>query len=114
MQDIQTKLAARLKADDAKERCGFVLTGGKIVELTNTSPDPENQFRINPADTIAHMKKGVTATWHTHPTSTPNLSGEDYQCFLNWDDLDHYVIGRRDEKVHVERYAVEDGMVVQK
>lgn len=114
MPDIQTKLAARLKSDDALERCGFVTKRGRIIELKNVADKPEDQFRIAPADTLKYLQRGdVVATWHTHPRSSPNLSGEDYECFLRWDDLDHYVVGRREGEIKVVRYFVEDGLVVQ-
>lgn len=113
MPDIQTQLAAKLRDGDDRERCGFVTRAGKVVEVPNIAQDPSQQFKMDPKTVLEHVRKGATATWHTHTTTDANLSGEDYACFLNWDDLLHYVIGRRNGTVRVKSYAVENGLVVQ-
>lgn len=109
MIDIKSKLTPRLKTTDKNERCGFVTERGRVVEVPNVAEDPSNSFRIDPKETLKWTAKGVVATWHTHPHTDPNLSGEDYSCFLNWPDLKHYIVGREDVKL----YVVEDGLVVQ-
>lgn len=110
MTDIKSKLAAHLKAHDTEERCGFVTQRGRVIEVRNVASDPTKAFRIDPKETIKWLAKGAVATWHTHPHTDSNLSGEDYSCFLLWDDLTHYVVSRD----HVATYVVEDGLVVQR
>jgi proteasome lid subunit RPN8/RPN11 len=107
--DIKSKLKAHLKPDDKHERCGFVTKRGRVVEVSNVAANPENAFKIDPSETIKWLDRGIVATWHTHPHGSANLSGEDYSCFLTWDDLQHYVVGQD----HVALYTVEDGLVVQ-
>jgi proteasome lid subunit RPN8/RPN11 len=54
----------------------------------------------------------VVSTWHTHPTGSPNHSGEDRQCFLSWPDLSHIIIGVRDGKIVQTKYRVENGVLL--
>lgn len=114
MRDIVDKLKDRLLPGDTKERCGFISKRGRIVELVNTHETPEVAFKVPAKDVLDAIEKGHVATWHTHPKSDPNLSGEDYECFCAWDDMVHYIVGRRDKQVVVTKYAVEDGILVQK
>lgn len=113
MADIKSKLLPLLKEDDTEERCGFITKRGRIVHVKNVADDPQRQFKIDPADTIKWTESGAVATWHTHPYTSNCLSGEDYDCFLAWDNMVHYVIGRRQGKVCVAEYHVEDGLVIQ-
>lgn len=77
------KRLKRLLGDGVYERGGFVLRGGRIVECTNTSDDPENSYRMATADILKHANKAV-ALWHTHPGASSNLSPEDWKTFLQW------------------------------
>lgn len=113
MPDIKTKLAGKLVIGEQQERCGFVTKWGRVIEVDNVSPSPTTQFKISPTDIIHWSKKGAVATWHTHPNSDPNLSGEDSACFHAWDDMVHYVIGVRDGLTLVLKYAFDDGVLVQ-
>lgn len=112
MNAIAQKLANRLARDDVKERCGFVTKRGRIIECVNSAENPEEGFRIDPKVVLQNLDK-VVATWHTHPKTDPNLSGEDFRCFLSWPNLDHYIIGRRDGEVIVLKFVVDDGIVIQ-
>lgn len=73
------------------ERCGFILTDGEIVECENVDPNPEIFFEIG-TDSIGQYRDRVSATWHTHTNTGPNLSAEDYQAFLSYPDWFHYII----------------------
>jgi proteasome lid subunit RPN8/RPN11 len=108
-------LISKLKKTDTKERCGFVLKSGRVVEVKNIAPDPTTGYRVDPRKTIEWISKKrspAVATWHTHPAGDPNLSHEDYATFLGWPDMTHYIVGRRDGKPHVVAYQVRDGLVV--
>ncbi len=89
------------------ERVGFVLRDGAVVEVPNRCHDPENGFDVSPTDLLKY-EDDVTASWHTHPGCSSNLSEADRQSFLNYPDWDHYIIG--DDGVA--RYAVHSGIVV--
>jgi proteasome lid subunit RPN8/RPN11 len=106
-------LEALLQKDDTVERCGLILTDGKPLELTNIAEEPDKGFEMDPEQVLGHIDDAI-GTWHTHPFTTPILSGEDYLFFLSWPDLDHNIIGY-DLKgmVQVLSYKVEDGVVVQ-
>jgi proteasome lid subunit RPN8/RPN11 len=38
--------------------------------------------------------ENVVATFHTHPNKSSNLSKEDYDAFVNWEKLLHFIIGK--------------------
>lgn len=94
-------------SDTGPERVGFILHDGKVVELDNICSDPENGFEIS-AEDIIQYEKDIKATWHTHPDATSNLSVDDYKAFLNYPDLDHYIIGRGK---NISCYYVSDGKI---
>jgi proteasome lid subunit RPN8/RPN11 len=75
------------------ERCGFILKDGSIVEMPNVHKDTQAGFKIAPED-ILKYEEGVAATWHTHPVTGPNLSPEDYRCFLDWPNWSHFIVCR--------------------
>lgn len=85
---------------DGAERVGFV-TPNSFEEVVNVSPDPINSMVVSPSDVLKYTEeKQATATWHTHPNSTCNLSGEDYGMFKTWADLYHIIIGKEGFKVY--------------
>ncbi len=92
--------------EGSHERCGFVLKTGEIVEVPNICIDPENGFDMRGADIVQFAPQAV-ATWHTHPGEDSNLSSGDFQSFLNWPELEHYIVGNDG----VTKFRVEDGDV---
>lgn len=102
-----------LQPDDKFERCGLILKDGTVVELENVAEDPLASFEMAPESVLPFLQSGeAVSTWHTHPHSDPNLSGEDYSCFLAWPDLSHIIIGRRNGEPVTKHYRVENGMVM--
>lgn len=89
------------------ERCGFILKTGEIVEVPNICSEPTGGFDMRGAD-ILQFAPIAAATWHTHPGEDSNLSAGDYLTFLNWPELDHYIIGNDG----VTKFVVEDGDVL--
>lgn len=86
------KLLAKLYAPEGVERCGFI-TQTSLVEVPNAHPDPVNGFDISTEHIIQYSDCAI-ATWHTHPGSPSNLSGDDYICFSNqWPGLLHFISG---------------------
>jgi proteasome lid subunit RPN8/RPN11 len=77
------------------ERCGFILTDGSIVEVANVHQNPEKFFEIS-IESIGQYEGRVSATWHTHPETGPNLSAEDYRAFLGYPDWFHYIVGEHE------------------
>lgn len=100
-------LEKKLKKGDTLERCGLVLKNGKVVELTNISPEPEKGFEISPDDMVKY-EDNIKASWHTHPDHDSNLSEKDYFGFLMWPMIDHYIVGING----VSKYVVRDGIVI--
>lgn len=89
------------------ERVGFILKTGEIVEVPNTAINPKESFDVSGED-IIKFELIAAATWHTHPGQDSNLSFDDFQAFLNWPEMDHYIIGTDG----VTKYIVEDGEVL--
>lgn len=86
------------------ERCGFVLSDSTLLEVENTHPTPQTHFKID-----VPVPEDAVATWHTHPEGTSNLSVEDYRCFLRYDSLNHYILGRNGA---ISRYYVDSGLLL--
>ena len=92
MRDIIRKLKRKLKKTDTVERCGLVLTDGMVFQLENLHDNPEVGFRISGTE-LYKYETMLMGTWHTHPGKTSVLSQEDYNGFLNWPDLTHFIVG---------------------
>lgn len=107
LEELQNKYS-----DEGIERIGFILEDNSVVELVNAHDDPEAGAQFLSEELFAYLydpdrDQEVVATWHTHPNQSSNLSGEDYTAFLNYPELDHYIIGNNG----VSSYYVEDGVV---
>lgn len=99
--------------EDGPERLGFVLTRGRVVELVNAHDDPEFGAQFFSEDLFEYLYSGkheTVATWHTHPSKTSNLSGEDYVAFRNHPQIKHYVIGNDG----VTEYYIDEQRVVRR
>lgn len=63
------------------EACGFVVKKGKkvkAIEMPNESPNPKNQFLMNPtAWSDAEELGEILGVWHTHINGTPKPSDAD-------------------------------------
>ena len=108
-------LSPLLTPNDDQERCGLILDHIDYVEVSNVAAEPKEGFEMDPVEALELLSTGeVTGTWHTHPSSPPVLSGDDYECFLSWPGLVHVILGF-DEKGEfaVSRYCVKDGVVVE-
>lgn len=90
-----------------EERVGFILQDGSVIECQNIAPNPKEAFQVS-GEEIMKWLDSVVATWHTHPNSTYNLSANDYEMFVSWSDLDHYIVGTNG----VRKYVVMDGDVL--
>jgi proteasome lid subunit RPN8/RPN11 len=74
------------------ERVGFILGTGEIIEVQNVSASPRDSFVVRPEDILRYEDK-ISATFHTHPDTTSNLSDEDFQAFKDWPEFRHLIIG---------------------
>jgi proteasome lid subunit RPN8/RPN11 len=101
--NLTFKLKKFLTGD--KERVGFVLKTGQIVEVPNVCAEPEKGFLVRAEDLLKYEGK-IAATWHTHPQGTAVLSVGDYDSFKNWPEWRHYIIGTDGV---TEYYVDEDG-----
>lgn len=104
---LKTELLS-LYSDEGPERVGFIVAG-KIHETLNISPEPSKQFMVPAEDILKYLISGkATATFHTHPNGTCNLSVDDYTAFLNYPEIQHIIIGKDGIRV----YGVYDGAVI--
>ncbi len=93
--DIYADIAVDLSQywDAAKEHCGFILESGDIVEVENISATPDKTFQIGDEDLEQYLPQAV-ASWHTHTGVSANLSLSDYYTFLEFPELDHYIVSK--------------------
>lgn len=73
------------------ERCGFILANGEIVEVPNQSIQAHNSFEVSDEDFLRYADQMV-GTWHTHVNGVPNLSLPDYYTFMDFPDMEHWVV----------------------
>lgn len=85
------------------ERCGVIKENLDVLEVTNRSENPEYTFAFD----VEVLDDGPVATWHTHPSTSANLSIEDYRFFQSWPEMLHFIVGH-DE---VRCYQVQNGIV---
>lgn len=93
-------------ATTGPERVGVILKSGEIIEAENIHPNPDEGFDVS-AEVLVKYDGEIVGAFHTHPSSTSNLSADDYQGFLNWPDLLHFIIGSDG----VRCFRVRDGVV---
>lgn len=79
-------------ADNGPERIGFILEDNTVVEVANVADDPLNASMPTTDDLIFFSERSI-GTFHTHPGASSKLSADDYQAFMNWPDMKHYIIG---------------------
>jgi proteasome lid subunit RPN8/RPN11 len=98
----------KLYVEDAPERVGFVLPDGSLIEVPNVSGDPYNSFDVSAESLLQHAGYGsAIGAWHTHPNASSNLSVDDYEGFLNWPKMTHYIVGNDG----VSAYIIKEGLV---
>ncbi len=93
--------------DSEMERVGFILQTGEVVEVENVCPDPRNGFEVT-GDDLIHYVPLASATWHTHPGKSKVLSREDYNGFMNYPDLTHFIVGVDG----IAKYIVQEGELI--
>ena len=109
---LQKELSEKV---DINERIGFIIRKGKslsVVETTNISPEPNDNFIFNPKDLQDYVFSDTydtIATWHTHPNSDANLSANDYVGFKNYPELKHIIVAEDEIRI----YEVVDGTIIQ-
>lgn len=80
--------------ESGNERGGFITKDGFVIEVENAHLDKENFFMFSCDDLDKLDDEDVIATFHTHPGKSSNLSKEDYDAFVNWEKLLHFIIGK--------------------
>lgn len=91
--------------DNGPERVG-VIVNEVVVELTNINPNPNDGGSLSDEDIMKLID--ADATWHTHPGQDSTPSMDDYESFMSWPKLSHYIIG----KDGVSMYRVENGILI--
>jgi len=81
-------------SESGNERGGFITKDGIIVEVENIHQNKEDYFMFSCDDLDKLDDENVLATFHTHPNKSANLSKEDYDAFVNWEKLLHFIVGK--------------------
>lgn len=90
-----------------KERCGFILKSGEVVEVENIAEAPELEFEVSEEDFEKYYADTV-ASWHTHTNEFANLSLADYYTFLALPEWEHWVVS----KLKSVKFSVKSGSVI--
>lgn len=79
---------------ETEERGGYITNDGFVIEVENIHPDKTDNFMFSCDDLDKLDSLDVMGTFHTHPNKSSNLSKEDYDAFVNWEKLLHFIIGQ--------------------
>lgn len=93
---LTNKLLTSLKmlySDNGPERGGYIDKENNFIEVENIFDSPNSAFLFSYEDEDRLSENG-TATVHTHPNASSNLSKDDYDTFLNWWSLYHLIVGK--------------------
>lgn len=78
------------------------------MECKNNCEDPNNGFEFSLEDQLKLDEADTLGTFHTHPGQSNNLSYEDYESFMAYPSLIHYIVGIEG----VKSYKVLEGKLV--
>lgn len=78
------------------------------MECKNACEDPNKGFEFSFEDLEKLDNQSTLGTFHTHPNQSNNLSYEDYESFMNYPALVHYIIGNDG----VKSYKIIEGKLV--
>lgn len=76
-------------------------------ECENVCEKPYGGYEMSFEDMDKLDNPDTIGTFHTHPGGSSNLSFEDYESFMSYPRLTHYIIG----KEGVRAYKVIDGVL---
>ena len=91
--EVIEKLEDVFKSSE-EEVGGYITDKNEVIKCKNTHPNKENNFMFSCEDLDKLEDESTIATFHTHPKKSANLSKEDYNSFLNWEKLLHFIIGQ--------------------
>lgn len=89
------------------ERGGIITRLGP-TECKNTSENPSESYEMSFEDMDKLDSSDTLGTFHTHPNESANLTYDDYETFMAYPGLKHYIIGKDGVRV----YAVVDGRLL--
>lgn len=78
------------------------------IECKNICTDPYAGYEMSFDDMDRLDDPEVVGTFHTHPNGSSNLSFEDYESFMGYPRLTHYIIG----KDGVKKFKILNGELV--
>jgi len=74
------------KANVGIEICGFILEDETLVNVTNVSLSPSDSFEMEKSQMLSIIKgkKGILATYHSHPSGRkwPSRTDTEHMAFL--------------------------------
>lgn len=94
LQQLKEELRAQWIPD--VEACGVITPEGAVETRKNQAEDPTDRFSF-----LIEDLQGISATWHTHPASSANLSIGDYWFFMQWSELVHFVVSVDEVRCYV-------------
>lgn len=95
--DLRSWLMRRAIQGAPLEVCGFIMKDDSVIEIPNTSANPESGFlmSVHHLSTLITDPDDIVAIWHTHPNGTTHLSGEDIRSMVEgyiYPDWEYYTV----------------------
>ena len=79
-----------------------------LIECVNINDDPLIGYRMSYDDMDKLDDPDTIGTFHTHPNASANLSYGDYESFMAYPYLVHYIVGEDGVKT----YKIIDGSLI--
>lgn len=108
--EVIKKLKYVCKSSD-EEVGGYITNKNEVIQCENVHPNKYNNFMFSCEDLDKLENESVIATFHTHPKKSANLSKEDYNAFLNWEKLLHFIIGQ--DKINCYKVSEQGTIVIE-
>lgn len=101
----------RLQKSSNEEIGGYITEDDKVIECENVHPEKDNNFMFSCEDLEKLECESTIATFHTHVNKSGNLSKEDYNAFLNWEKLLHFIVG--EDKINCYKVSERGTIVIE-
>ena len=79
-------------SNSGPERGGIITRLGP-TECKNISDNPNDSYEMSYEDMDKLDDSDTLGTFHTHPNKSGNLSYDDYESFMAYPGLVHYIVG---------------------
>lgn len=101
----------KIQKSSIEEVGGYITNDDKVIKCENIHQDKSNNFMFSCEDLDKLENESTIATFHTHINKSANLSKEDYNAFLNWEKLLHFIVG--EDKINCYKVSERGTIVIE-